>query len=220
MHPPHPTDWSTIARLARIGIRPGESFDFDALDPSLQAALKDAPAAARELMQATLPGIAKIVNGWQMNTDTMGVYGNFYLKRALVAKLGLGANQPEDAIYPLCLADADGRPLNGDNDYILHFEQDEIPPVGAFWSVTMYDGEGFAAANPINRLAIGDRDDLTFNGDGSLDLYIQHDNPGTAHESNWLPAPRGPLGVTMRLYAPAPQALDGRWAPPATKRLQ
>ncbi len=220
MHAPHPTDWSTIARLARIGIRPGESFDFDELDSSLQAAVTDAPAAARELMQATLPGIAKIVNGWQMNTDTMGVYGNYYLKRALVAMLGLGANQPEDAIYPLCLTDADGRPLNGDNDYILHFEQDEIPPVGAFWSVTMYDGEGFQAANPINRFAIGDRDDLTFNDDGSLDLYIQHDNPGTAHESNWLPAPRGPLGVTMRLYAPAPQALDGRWAPPATKRLQ
>ena len=84
---------------------------------------------------------------------------------------------------------------------------------------TTVGAEGFQTANPINRFAIGDRDDLTFNADGSLDLYLQHDNPGQEHESNWLPAPRGPLGVTMRLYAPAPKALDGRWAPRATKRL-
>ena len=163
--------------------------------------------------------MARVVNGWQMNTDSMGVYGNFYLKRAIVAMIGLGASQPQDAIYPLNVADADGQPLTGDNDYVLHFEKGELPPVEAFWSVTMYDAEGFQAANPINRFAIGDRDSLSYNNDDSLDLYLQHENPGPQRESNWLPAPRGPLGVTMRLYAPAPQALDGRWNPPPIQRV-
>jgi hypothetical protein len=82
----------------------------------------------------------------------------------------------------------------------------------------MYDAEGFQAANPLNRFAIGDRDDLRYDADGSLDIYIQHDSPGRDREANWLPAPLGPLGITMRLYAPAPEALDGRWNPPPIKR--
>jgi hypothetical protein len=141
-----------------------------------------------------VPDVARVVNGWQMNTDTMGVYGNFYLKRAIVAMAGLGANPPEDAVYPLNVADADGRPLTGDHDYRLHFDQDELPPVGAFWSVTMYDADGFQAASPLDRFAVGDRDDLAYNEDGSLDLYLQHHSPGPEREANWLPAPRGPLG--------------------------
>ena len=170
-------------------------------------------------MQATsCRGWRRSVNGWETNTDSIGVYGNFYLKRAIVSMVGLGANQPDDAIYPLNVADGNGQPLDGTHDYILHFEQDQLPPVDAFWSVTMYDAEGFPAANPINRFAIGDRDDLTYKEDGSLDLYVQHDGPGDGHASNWLPAPRGPLAVTMRLYAPAPQALDGRWTPPPIRR--
>lgn len=218
LHPPHPTDWSTVARMRRVGLRPGESFEFDRLDPALQGALDGVPDAALKLMQATLPRLAKVVNGWEMNTDSIGVYGNFYLKRAIVSMVGLGANQPDDAIYPLNVADGDGQPLDGNHDYILHFDKNELPPVDAFWSVTMYDAEGFQAANPINRFAIGDRDDLTYNSDGSLDLYLQHDSPGDGHEANWLPAPRGPLGVTMRLYAPAPEALEGHWTPPAIRR--
>jgi hypothetical protein len=219
LHPPHVTDWSMRARLGRIGLRPGERFDYDALDPAVRGALEGAPAAAPELMRQTLPHVARVVNGWQMNTDTMGVYGNFYLKRAIVAMAGLGANPPEDAVYPLNVADADGQSLTGDHDYLLHFDKDELPPVGAFWSVTMYDADGFQAANPLNRFAVGDRDDLTYNQDGSLDLYLQHHSPGPEREPNWLPAPRGPLGVTMRLYAPAPQVLDGRWNPPAITRV-
>ncbi len=218
LHPPHLTDWSTTTRMRKLGLRPGHSFDFEALDPSVQSALEGVPAEALRLMQSALPRLAKIVNGWQVNTDSVGVYGDFYLKRAIVSMIGLGANQPEDAIYPLSVADADGQPLDGQHDYVLHFEKDELPPVEAFWSVTMYDAEGFQAANPINRFAIGDRDDLAFNDDGSLDLYLQHHSPGQQQEANWLPAPRGPLGVTMRLYAPAPSALDGRWTPPPIRR--
>ncbi len=170
-------------------------------------------------MRRRAAALAPPVNGWQMVTEALGVYGNAYLRRAVVAMVGLGANQPEDAVYPLLIADADRRPLDGANDYVLHFEADELPPVGAFWSVTMYDEDGFQAANPINRFAIGDRDELTFGADGSLDLYLQHEKPGGGKESNWVPAPRGPLGVTMRLYAPEPQVLDGRWVPPAVRRV-
>jgi hypothetical protein len=101
---------------------------------------------------------------------------------------------------------------------VLHFAADELPPVSAFWSVTMYDAEGFQVANPLNRFAIGDRDPLVYNADGSLDLFLQHSSPGPEREANWLPAPRGPLGVTMRLYAPAREALDGRWNPPPIRR--
>jgi hypothetical protein len=214
LHPPHVTDWSILARIARIGLRPGEPFDLDALDPALRAALERAPAAAIDLMHSTATRMARVSNGWQMFTDSMGVYGNYYLRRAVIAMMGLGANPPEDAIYPLNLADADGQPLNGDRDYVLHFERDQLPPADAFWSLTMYDAEGFQAANPINRFALGDRDQLTYNADGGLDLYLQYDNPGADREANWLPTPRGPLGVTLRLYAPRPEALDGRWNPP------
>jgi hypothetical protein len=218
LHPPHVTDWSTLARVRRIGLRPGQSFDYPALDPEVRQAVDQAPAGGLELMRTSIPRLTKIANGWQMNTDSIGVYGNFYLKRAIVSMLGLGANQPEDAIYPLNVGDADGQPLNGVHDYVLHFAPAELPPVDAFWSVTMYDDEGFHAANAINRFAIGDRDALTYNDDGSLDLYLQHETPGPQRESNWLPAPRGPLGVTMRLYAPRAEALDGRWNPPPIRR--
>lgn len=218
LHPPHITDWSALARMKRIGIRAGENFEFTALDEDLQKTLDGAPASALQLMGAALPRLTRIVNGWQLSTDSMGVYGDFYLKRAIVAMVGLGANQPEDAIYPVNLTDSEGEPVDGSRDYVMHFGSDELPPVSAFWSVTMYDAQGFQAANAINRFAIGDRDDLHFNADGSLDLYLQHDNPGAEKEANWLPAPRGPLGVTLRLYAPKPEALDGRWVPPPIVR--
>ena len=220
LHPPHITDWSTIARLGRLGLVPGQSFDLDQATPAVQAGLEQAVVDGLKLMYAKLPTLARIVNGWQMNTDTMGVYGDYYLKRAIVAMVGLGANQPQDAIYPLNVADADGQSMDGSKAYVLHFDQATLPPVEAFWSITMYDADGFQVANALNRFAIGDRDALTYNADGSVDLYIQSQSPGADRESNWLPAPaQGLLGLTMRLYAPKAEALDGRWAPPAVKRV-
>jgi hypothetical protein len=162
--------------------------------------------------------LAPVVSGWMNITETMGVYGNHYLKRAVVAMVGLGANQPEDAIYPVLEVDADGQPLDGANRYVMHFAADALPPVEAFWSVTMYDAQGFQVPNEIDRFAIGDRDHLAYNDDGSLDLYLQPDNPGPEREANWLPSIPGPLGVTMRLYAPKPAALDGTWTPPPVRR--
>jgi hypothetical protein len=214
-NPPHLTDWSNLARMKRIGIEPGK---FDGTKASADV-LAQGAAEGLKLMYEKAPTLARITNGWQMNTDTMGVYGDFYLKRAIVALLGLGANQPEDAIYPLNVADAAGKPVMAENKYVLHFNKDELPPVNAFWSLTMYDEEGYQVANPINRFAIGDRDALAYNTDGALDLYIQHESPGADREANWLPAPKsGKLGLTLRLYGPKPQAIDGRWNPPAIEQ--
>jgi hypothetical protein len=155
-----------------------------------------------------------------MNTDTMGVYGNYYLKRAIVAQVGLGANLPEDAIYPLNLGDETGKPLDGTNRYALHFDKGDTPPARAFWSVTLYDAQGFQVANPFNRFNLSSWMPLKYNPDGSLDLYLQNENPGPEKETNWLPAPKGPFNLTMRLYAPGSDALTGKWNPPPVTRVQ
>ena len=215
LHPPHLTDQPIIAQMRRIGIEPGKSFDPGKLDSVVKAAIEAAPAAAQKLMQWKIPTIARIANGWSMNTDTMGVYGNFYLKRAIVAQVGLGANLPEDAIYPLNLADSAGKPLDGGNKYTMHFEKGSTPPVNAFWSITLYDAEGFQVANSLNRFAISSYFPFKMNADGSLDLYFQNESPGKDQEANWLPAPKGPFNLTMRLYGPKADALTGKWNPPA-----
>ena len=221
IHPPHITDWSQLARMKRIGLEPGKPFDLAKADPVIRTALSNVPVSALKVMQAKLPTLARVTNGWQMNTDTMGVYGNYYLKRAIVTLVGLGANQAEDAIYPLAIVDNQGNPLMGENKYVIHFNKGEFPPVNGFVSITMYDAEGFQVANELNRYAIGDRDALTFNKDGSVDIYIQHQNPGKEKESNWLPSPKsGALGVTMRLYSPKAEALDGHWNPPALMKVK
>lgn len=220
VNPPHITDQPIVARMRQIGIEPGQSFDLGKADLAVKRALERAAPDALKAMRAKIPTLARVVNGWQMNTDTMGVYGNYYLKRAIVALVGLGANLPEDAVYPLNIGDADGNPLNGANQYVLHFAQNEIPPAQAFWSVTLYDEHGFPTANDLKRNSIGDRDALKFNADGSVDLYIQHASPGAEKESNWLPAPAGDFNLTMRVYSPKSEVTDGRWAPPAVTKTR
>jgi hypothetical protein len=218
LNPPHVTDQPIIAEMERIGIEPSKSFDISRVDPSVRNALEAAPAQAQALMKWKVPTVATVMNYWSMNTDTMGVYGNYYLKRAIVAQLGLGANLPEDAIYPLNLGDETGKPLNGANTYTIHFEKGGTPPVWAFWSITLYDAEGFQVANVLNRFAVSSWMPFHYNADGSLDLYFQSDSPGSDKEANWLPAPKGPFNLTMRLYSPEADALTGRWNPPAVKR--
>ena len=147
-------------------------------------------------------------------------YGIDYDFRSFIAYFGLGANLPEDAVYPSTTIDSDGNPLDGSEKYIIHFEKDDLPPVNAFWSLTAYDKRDLLVENPINRFAIGDRDKLTFNKDGSLDVYIQNSNPGADRESNWLPSPiEGRLNLTLRLYWPKQEALDYSWQTPAIERV-
>jgi hypothetical protein len=217
---PHITDEPIIAQLKKIGIEPGKSFDIGKVDPVIRNALASAPAEAQISMAWKLPTLARVVNGWSMNTDTMGVYGNYYLKRAIVAQVGLGANLPEDAIYPMNLGDESGKPLDGANKYMLHFDKGATPPVNAFWSITLYDSEGFQVANPLNRFNLSSWMPLNYNADGSLDLYFQNESPGKDKEANWLPAPKGAFNLLMRLYAPKSDALTGQWNPLPVTRVQ
>ncbi|MND82534.1 hypothetical protein D3C76_248210 [compost metagenome] len=219
LHPPHSTDQPIIAQMQRIGIEPGKPFDFDSLEPEVKQALETVPAKAQELMKWKVESLARVVNGWSMNTDTMGVYGNYYLKRAIVTQVGLGANLPEDAIYPLNLGDQNGKPLDGANTYRLHFPAGTTPPVNAFWSITLYDAEGFQVGNELDRFAVSSWMPFKTNDDGSLDLYFQHANPGKDKEANWLPAPKGSFNLTMRLYGPKAEALNGKWSPPVVERM-
>jgi hypothetical protein len=218
LQPAHVTDQPILAQMQRIGIERGKSFDIDKVDPAIKAGLETVPEEALKLMAWKVASLARVANGWSMNTDTMGVYGNYYLKRAIVAQVGLGANLPEDAIYPLNLADETGKPLDGTNAYVLHFDKNATPPVNAFWSVTLYDADGFQIANNLNRFAVSSWMPFRHNPDGSLDLYFQNASPGADKEANWLPAPKGAFNLTMRLYAPTGDALTGKWNPPPIMR--
>jgi hypothetical protein len=212
-HPPHDTDQPIIAQMKKIGIEPGKSFEMAKLDPTVQKALQDVPEEAQKLMAWKVQSLARVANNWSLNTDTMGVYGNYYLKRAIVSQVGLGANLVEDAIYPLNLGDDNGKPLEGANKYTITFEKGAAPPANAFWSITLYDPDGFQVPNSLNRFAVSSWMPFKYNADGSLDLYFQNESPGKDQEANWLPAPRGPFNLTMRLYAPKAEALTGKWTP-------
>jgi hypothetical protein len=214
LQPPHLTDQPIIARMKRIGLEPGKSFDVSKLGPDVAKAIEGAPAAGQKLMEWKLATLARVVNHWSMNTDTMGVYGNYYLKRAIVSQIGLGANLPEDAIYPFNLGDETGRPLDGASRYIITFDKSTVPPAQAFWSITLYDNDGFQVANSLNRFAVSSWMPFKYDPDGSLTLYFQNESPGKDKEANWLPAPKAPFTLTMRLYAPREEALTGRWSPP------
>jgi hypothetical protein len=218
LHPPHLTDQPIIVQMKHIGIEPGKSFDIANLDPAVRKAVESAPAEAQQLMKWKAPTLARVANNWSMNTDTMGVYGNYYLKRAIVSQLGLGANLPEDAIYPLSLADEAGKPLDGANRYTIHFEKGATPPVRAFWSLTLYDSDGFQVGNALDRFAVSSWMPFQYNADGSLDLYFQNDSPGKDKQTNWLPAPKAPFNLTMRLYSPQTDALTGKWNPPPIRK--
>ncbi len=214
LHPPHITDEPILAILKRIGFEQGKNFDLNNAPEVVKKGLSQAPASGLKLIKLKLPTIAKVENGWSMNTNTMGVYGNYYLKRAIIAHEGLGANLPEDAIYPLNLADNTNHPLDGVNSYVIHFDKESLPPVNAFWSITLYDAQGYQVANHLNRFALSSWMPFKYNEDGSLDLYISNQSPRIDKDTNWLPAPKGPFNLTMRLYAPKNEVLIGEWNPP------
>ena len=156
----------------------------------MQKALESAPQDGQKLMAWKLPTLARVANGWSMNTDTVGVYGNYYLKRAIVAQQGLGANVVEDAIYPLNLGDETGKPLDGANKYTITFEKGATPPVNAFWSITLYDQDGFQVGNVLNRFAVSSWMPFKYNADGSLDLYFQNESPGKDRKPTGFPRRR------------------------------
>ena len=221
LNPPHANDYPILEQMRRMGVEPSKPFAFDKTSPEIQRALTEAGPIALERIKARFLRAGAANAGWRTNLTAIGTYGADYLSRAVIAYVGIGSNTIEDAVYPSALTDADGKPFSSDNRYVLHFNRDEIPPVRAFWSLTMYNERQVFAANPIDRYAIGDRDKLAFNPDGSLDLYIQRESPGQDKESNWLPAPAsGPFTMNLRLYWPKAEVLDGSWAPPGVKLAQ
>jgi len=219
-NPPTPADADTVARFARIGLVPGQDFDKTKLKADFVARIPHI-AFDRIMLQLKVGKAVKNVNGWLYDTVT-GLYGTDYLNRALVTAIGLGANLPQDAIYPMSLKDADGSDYEGKNRYVMHFAKGQLPPVKGFWSLTMYDADFFFVANPLNRYSISARQKLKENADGSTDLYIQNESPGADKESNWLPAPKGKFQLMLRLYWPTetrPSIIDGSWAPPPAKTV-
>lgn len=215
-NPPALSDGSILRQLKKIGIEPGENFNAKS-DPGLIAALDSSIKSAYEKIINKKNDIQR-VNGWGVMLN-IGTYGTDYLLRAMVAYLGIGANLPEDAIYPTAFVDADNNPLNGKNRYRINFAPHQLPPVNAFWSVTLYNSESFLVNNSLNRYSLNDRDPLVFNTDGSLDIYIQHESPGMDKEPNWLPAPEDEFNITMRLYWPKEAVLEGIWQPPAIEKV-
>ena len=220
LHPPHITDEPIIAQMKRIGIEPGKSFDIDKLDPAVQKALETAPQDAQKLMDWKLPTLARVANGWSMNTDTMGVYGNYYLKRAIVAQLGLGANLPEDAIYPLNLGDEAGKPLDGANKYTIHFEKGATPPVNAFWSITLYDPDGFQVANSAQPLRGQQLDAVQVQRRRLARPLFPEREPGQGQGSQLAAGAEGRLQSDDAPLRPKSDALTGKWNPPPVVKSQ
>jgi hypothetical protein len=220
-NPPPARDKPLLARLRAIGVGAG-------LNP-LKAGLSDealrALKSAVEDEAATLPTQSRVQlaqeaianGGWLVLDPALGDYKTDYDLRALIAIVGLGANTPDESIYPTALADSSGALLDGANRYRLVF--DKRPPARAFWSLTMYDADGFLVPNPADRYALGEtHPPLRRRGDGTIVVLIQHDRP-SERGVNWLPAPEGNFRLSMRLYWPRKSALDGTWRPPRVERL-
>ena len=219
-NPPAAADAPEVARFAKIGLVPGKDFDASKLNADF---VKRIPEVAfdRIMLQFKVNKEVKEINGFGFTTKT-GIYGTDYLMRALVTAIGLGANRPQDAVYPTSLKDAEGKAYDGSSKYIMRFPKGQRPPVEGFWSLTMYNDKYFFVSNPINRYSISARQNLKTNPDGSTDLYIQKDSPGPDKESNWLPAPDGKFILMLRMYWPnenSPSILNGSWKIPPVKKV-
>jgi hypothetical protein len=225
-NPPAAEDAPMVAKLAKLGIVPGQGFDVSKLDAAVAKGIGEAPKPAqdkimRHMKEGLLTKDFKLENGWLFTTKA-GVYGTNYLQRALVTAIGLGANRPQDAIYPTSEGPDLIKKYNGAHKYVMRFEKGKLPPVNGFWSLTMYDAQYFFVDNPLNRYTLSQRNALKPNPDGSVDLYIQHESPGKDKESNWLPAPAGDFILMMRLYWPKdtpPSLIDGSWKIPEAREV-
>jgi hypothetical protein len=225
-NPPSADDAPMVAKLAKLGIVPGHSFDASKLDAAVAKGIGEAPKPAqdqimRHMKEGLLTKDFRLENGWLFTTKT-GLYGTNYVQRALVTAIGLGANRPQDAVYPTSEGPDIVKKYSGANKYVMRFEKGKLPPVNGFWSLTMYDAKYFFVDNPLNRYTLSQRNALKANPDGSIDLYIQHESPGKDKESNWLPAPAGDFILMMRLYWPKetpPSLIDGTWKIPEAREV-
>lgn len=222
-NPPPAREAALMGLFGTIGVSPGKAFKIDQLNPAtargLRRATEEGPKVIQgrsgELSQSTTPG-------WRVPQANLGAFGDDYPFRAIVAKIGLAALSPEEAMYFHAVADAQGRPLHGSRRYVLRFEKGQVPPVEAFWSLTMYRRPGrFLVDNPINRYSIGDRTPgVRSLPDGALEIYVQRESPGKDREANWLPAPEGDFDIALRCYLPRKAIRDGVWKLPVVQAIE
>ena len=192
-NPPAQEDAPIVAKMAKIGLVPDKDFDLRKLDPAVAKALAGVPRAGIATILTESKTAPTQLNGWDILLHT-GLYGTDYANRALVTAFGLGANRPQDAIHLTSVVDAYGEAYSGANKYVIHFPKGQSPPVEGFWSLTMYDAQFFFVANKLQKYTVSSRNALNYNDDGSLDLYLRHESPGTDKEANWLPA-REPISA-------------------------
>jgi hypothetical protein len=223
--PTHPSEKELMAKLARIDVGSGKTFDAGKLTPEIKKAIEEGMADAwKELaeLKRTQIDTRKIGSGDVFGTREY--LKNNYLYRMVGAVFGIYGQSKEEAIYPVLMVDGDGNPLDGSKHrYTLHFAPGEYPPVNAFWSLTLYElPDSFLYANPLNRYLINSPmlPELKKDEDGGLTLYVQHESPGKDKEANWLPAPKGPFVCFLRLYAPKEDAFNGKWKAPLLKKVK
>jgi hypothetical protein len=218
-NPPRAADAPVMARIAKLGIAPGATFKLDGFEAGVRKAIDEGVIAGHQEVKEWHARMGEKLNGWQLARD-LGRYGTRYPYRAAWTYYGVGGNLVEDAFYPITQVDSQGNPLTGDHRYQLHFSKEDIPPVDAFWSLTMYKSDSFLVDNPINRYSLGGRDKMKYADDGSLTIDIQHDSPGASRQANWLPAPAGAFLLALRLYRPRAEVANGTWNPPAVKKVE
>jgi hypothetical protein len=219
--PVHPSETAMMERFAKLNIGAGKTFDAQKLSPEIRQAVEAGIADAWKSFEDFKTQLDEgKVNGGEA-TGTREFLNGRYLYRMAAAVIGIYGNSKEEAFYPVYFTDAARQKLDGANRYTLHFDKNGIPPVNAFWSVTMYEmPASLLYANPLNRYLINSSmlPALKRDADGGITLYVQDESPGKATRTNWLPAPKGPFFMVMRLYWPKPEALDGTWkAPPLTQ---
>jgi hypothetical protein len=221
--PTDPTETALMARFAKIGVGAGKPFDAASLSPEMRQAFADGMADAWKAFaefKAT-----QIDTGKRSSSDGFGTRAflkNDYLQRMAAAVLGIYGNSKDEAMYPLYFVDSAMQKLDGANRYTLRFAKGQLPPVNAFWSLTIYElPASLLSANPLNRYLINSPmlPGLKRDADGGITLYIQNGSPGKEKEANWLPAPKGPFFAVMRLYWPKPVALDGTWKQPPMQKM-
>jgi hypothetical protein len=217
-NPAYAPDSPVLERLETIGIGPGLDFELSSFPTRVEAAIELGYQLGRVEMMKAAQSLGEPVNGWSLTYD-MGRFGTKYAYRAAWTLVGIGGNLMEDAFYPTTTFDGDGDDLSGADRYELTFAAGEIPPASAFWSLTMYDDEAYLVPNELDRYAVGDRTSFTYAPDGSLTIYMQHENPGPDKEANWLPAPEGEFRLALRLYVPTKRVVDRNWVPSPVRKL-
>ena len=219
LHEWTPKEKARLARFAAIGVQPGAAF---APADNLREAIAGGAEAGRKQVRTASTQLSQEHNGWYQSPSNVGKFGDDDLTRAAVAWRYIYANDPVEAVYPLALHDAQGQVLDGRRAYRLHFPAGQLPPVNAFWSLTLYDGKTqLLASNSIQRYSLGDRSaDLHYDADGGLTLLLQPDAPAEAQQGNWLPTPQGPFNLLLRLYLPKAAALDGSYHLPTVARVE